>query len=161
MFKGVISLLGVREGSHVGSDDRFSRAVFPNPAVIDPDRATTKILYGGHIMRDKKHGAAAAVEVAHLLKALLLKPRVAHGQDLIYKQDIRLQVCRDGEAQTKTHAGGIVFDRGIEKLFGHRKRRDLVEFSLDLFLSHSHDRAVEKQILAAGEFRVESGADFQ
>ena len=54
-----------------------------------------------------------------------------------------------------------MFDRRIEKPLDLGKSDDLVELLADLRPRHAEDRAVEIDILAAGQFRVKAGADFQ
>ena len=55
----------------------------------------------------------------------------------------------------------IALDRRIEKLLDLGKGDDLVKLAHDLGAGHAEDRAVEKDVLAAGQFRMKAGADFE
>ena len=48
------------------------------------------------------------------------------GKHLIYDQNFRLQLRRDRKGQTHKHTAGILFHRGIEKLFNFGERHDLI-----------------------------------
>ena len=49
----------------------------------------------------------------------------------------------------------------VEEFLDLGERDDLVELAFDLPAAHAEDRAVEENVLAAGQLRVKAGADFQ
>ena len=55
----------------------------------------------------------------------------------------------------------IALHRRVEKFLDLGEGDDLVEFSRDLRSAHAEDRAVEKDVLATGQFRVKAGADLE
>ena len=55
----------------------------------------------------------------------------------------------------------VALDRRIEELLHLGEGDDLVELALDLRRGHAKDGAVEIDVLPAGQFRVEAGADLQ
>ena len=92
--------------------------------------------------------------------ALLLKGQVTHREDLVYEQDVRIHVCGDGEPEPGHHSGGVALDRGVQERFDAREVDDRVELGLDLLGPHSEDRAVEEDVLAAGQVRVKPRSHF-
>ena len=100
-------------------------------------------------------------DIAHLAEALLLERGVADGQHLVDDQDLRLQMRGHGEREAHVHAARIALHRRIEELLDLGERDDLVELRGDLGLRHAEDGAVEKDVFAAGQLRVEAGADFE
>lgn len=97
----------------------------------------------------------------HFFNALLLKFRVPHGQDLVDDQNFGFQVGGYGKTQAHLHAGGVEFDRRIDMFFHPAEVDDLVQFAVDLLFGHAQDGAVHVDVLAAGQFGVEAGADLQ
>ena len=78
-------------------------------------------------MADEQDGPAGASDLAHSSQAFLLKPLIAHGEDLIDQQDLRLEVGRDREGQAHVHAARIALHRRIEEFLDLREGDDLVE----------------------------------
>src|SRR4051812_41102553 len=65
-------------------------------------------------------------------------------------------MCRDREAQSNVHAGGIMLHGSIEKFLKLSECHNFVKLSNDLSLSHAEDRAVEKNVFATGQLRMKS-----
>ena len=86
---------------------------------------------------------------------------VADRQHLVDDQDLRLQVGGHRERQPHVHAAGVALHRRVEELLDLGERDDLVELPVDLAAAHAQDRAVEVDVLAAGQLGVEAGADLQ
>src|ERR1019366_9778471 len=59
------------------------------------------------------------------------------------------------------HAATIVFHRCIDELLDLGKGDNLVELPMHLGAGHSEDGTVEENILTAGEFGMEAGANLQ
>ena len=66
---------------------------------------------------------------------------------------------REGEAYV--HAARIVLHRGVDKLLDLGEGDDLIELARDLRPPHAQDGAIQKDVVAAGQFRVKSRADFE
>ena len=108
------------------------------------------------------HGAALPDgDILHLAKTLLLELRVAHGEHLVHDKDLRLEVGRHREGEPHIHAAAVALHRRVEKPVDLGEGHDLIELAFDLQPAHPKDRAVEEDVLAAGEFRVEAGAHLQ
>ena len=97
----------------------------------------------------------------HLSNTFFLKVGVADGKDFVNYEDLAFEVGCDRESKANGHPDGISLDRSIDVAFNTAEIDDLVELSIDLFLAHSEDRAIEIDIFAAREFRVKPGADLQ
>ena len=59
------------------------------------------------------------------------------------------------------NAAAVVLDWGIEELLDYGEGDDLIELATDIGVGHSENGAVEKDVLEAGEFGVEAGADLE
>ena len=68
---------------------------------------------------------------------------------------------RNREAQTHHHAARIRFHRLVDELADLREFGDFREPEIDLFRGKSQNRRIQVYVLAAGEFGVESGAEFE
>ena len=77
------------------------------------------------------------------------------------EQDLRLEVGGDGEGQPHIHAARVALDRRVDEPVDLGERDDLVELASDLAAAHAEDRAVEVDVLPAGQLGVEAGADLQ
>src|SRR5208282_3852753 len=65
------------------------------------------------------------------------------------------------ERQPHIHAAGVALDGGVDEFLQLREGDDLVELARDLSLLHAQNGAIEIDVLAAGEFRMEAGADLE
>ena len=99
--------------------------------------------------------------VAHLPETLPLERGVAHGQDLVDDEDLRLEMGGHRKGQAHVHAARVALHRRVDELADLGERDDLVELSVDLGLSHAEDGAAEIDVLEPGELLVEAGADLE
>ena len=65
------------------------------------------------------------------------------------------------ESQPHVHAAGVLFDRPVQKFPNIGEGRNRRERALDGPAAQAHDLAVEKYVLPAGEFRIESRAQLE
>jgi len=112
-------------------------------------------------MAHKQHGAPLLGNVAHFPQALALKIRVADSQHFIHHQNLRFQMRRDRESEPQVHAAGIAFDRSVNELSDFRKIDNFIKAGQYFFAGHAQNRAVEKDILPSGQFRMKASAHFQ
>ena len=101
------------------------------------------------------------LQLMELLTRLRLEVRIPHREDLIDHQDVGTGMDRHREPQPHIHAAGVVLHRVVDEAGHSREFDDLVELRVDVVLGHPQDRAVQVDILASAELRVESGADFE
>ena len=130
-------------------------------AALDLDDARAQAAHGGHVVADEDDGAARAGDLLHLPEALALEAEVADREDLVDEQDLGLEVCGHGEGEAHEHAGGVALDRGVEELGDLGELDDVVELAPDLRPRHAQDGAVEVDVLAAAEFRMEARAHLE
>ena len=112
-------------------------------------------------MRHQEDARAALAEPVHPLAALPLELHVADREHLVEEEDVRVDVGGDGEAEARDHPGGVGAQRRVEKLLDPREVDDLREAARHIATGMAEDRAVQEDVLAAGELRVEAGADLQ
>src|SRR3981081_377527 len=67
----------------------------------------------------------------------------------------------DGEGQAHVHAARGTLHRRVDKPFDFGKGDNLVELAIDFSFVHAENRAVEIDVLAAGELGMKAGADFE
>ena len=70
-------------------------------------------------------------------------------------------MCRDGKGEAHVHPARIVLDRGVQELLNLGEVYDLVKLALDLVALHPEDGAIQVDIVAAGQFRMKAGPDFE
>ena len=87
---------------------------------------------------------------------LLGKVEVAHGQDLIYHQYVRLDLGGDGKAQPGNHARGKAANRGVEEVPQLGKVHDPVEVLLHLPAVVAQQRAIEKDVFPGSQVHIEA-----
>ena len=156
-----IRMLRAGHGPKIVLDDVRGRPVTLDAAIFQAKDAATNLADARHIVADENHGPPMVRHFLHFPQALLLKAAVSHRQDFVDDQNIRLEVGGHGESQPHIHARGEAFDRGVQEHFRFGKADDFVEFALDLDLGHAEDGPVQENVLAAGQFRMESGSHLQ
>ena len=141
---------------HIDGNGLLHISVKDDLALVQHDTAAAELADGGHIVADIQHRAAVLIgDIAHLAKAFLLELHIADRQHLVHDHDLAVEVGGHGKGQLDKHTAGIALDRRVDKF------DDLRQLGIDLGLSHAEDRAVHIDILAAGHFIVEAGADLQ
>ena len=105
--------------------------------------------------------AALGLELLHALDALALEALVADGEDLVDEQDLGIDVDGDGEAEAHEHAARVVLDLLVDEGLELGERHDRVEVAVGLLLGQAEDRGVQVDVLAAGQLRVETGAELE
>jgi hypothetical protein len=101
------------------------------------------------------------LHVLHPPQALALERRVADGEHLVDDQHLRLEVGGDGEREPQVHAARVVLDRRVDEALDLGEGDDLVELAHDLVALHAEHGAVQKDVLASAQLRVEAGADLE
>ena len=125
---------------------------------LQQQRARAQRRHRGEVVADEQHGAPLALpHLAHLPQALVLERLIADGQHFVHQQDVGVEMRRDGEGEPHRHPARVALDRHVEERLDAGELDDLVEPLPDLGAAHSDERAVEEDVLAAGELRMESG----
>ena len=110
-------------------------------------------------MRHQQDGLVAAPELRELVEALVREAFVADGQHFVDQQHVGIDVDGHGEAEPHVHARRVGLHRRVDELPQLRELDDLVEAPLDLALRQAEHDAVDEDVLAAGDLRVEAGAE--
>src|SRR4051794_14245432 len=137
------------------------RALGDLRAMVKQHRARTEFRDRRQVVTHEQDSAPLAGDGLHAAEAFLLKREVADRKDLVNDEDLRLEVGGYRERETQVHAARVALDRRVDKTLDLSERDDLVELPGDLPAPHPEDRAIEKDVLAAGELRMEPCADLQ
>jgi hypothetical protein len=81
---------------------------------------------------------------------------VTSSERFVEDQDVRLHVDRDGEAQPGAHPARVGLQRLVHELSDVREGRYVVETLHQLLALYTQDQAVQHNVLAARELRIES-----
>ena len=128
---------------------------------IEPDRIRAEAHHCVEVVAHEQHRATAALHLRHLAETFSLELGVADRQDLVDDHDFGVEVRRDCERQSQVHPGRVSLHRCVEEAFHAGECDDLVELSSDVASVHSEDRAVEVDVLPAGQLGVETGPHLQ
>ena len=148
--------------AQVLADHGAGWAIGGDLSVTEVDGALAKRLDGREIVADEDDRASAARDLADLAEAFLLKLGVAHRENLVDEQNLRLEVRRDREGETEIHPARVPLHRRVEE--GARspaKATISSKLRCDLAARHADDHAVQVDVLATGELGMEARPDLQ
>ena len=131
------------------------------PALAQQHRTCAQALDRGRVVRDEDDRPAALLELVDLAEALALELLVADGEHLVEQQHVDLEVRGDGEAEAHDHARRVRADGQLHEALELGERLDLGHVPADRLALEPEDRAVQVDVLAAGELRVEAGAELE
>src|SRR5690348_2518336 len=144
----------------VARDDVLRPPVFQQFTLIDQQHAIAKFADHLHVVGNHNHGLPAFTKAADALVAFLAESGIAHRQNLVNQQDIRVNLGGHGESQSHVHAGRILFDRGINEFANLREVYDALLPFQNLPAGQTQQQAVNEDVLPSGEFVVKSGPQF-
>src|SRR5581483_3627379 len=98
---------------------------------------------------------AAATELRKLVEALMRESSVADSEDFVDEQDVRIDVNRHCKPKPHVHAGRVRLHRSIDELAQLGEVHDVIEAVLNFALRQAEHDAVDEDVLAAGNFRME------
>ena len=130
-------------------------------APFEEQSAVAVLLDADQIVRHEDHRPALALVAGKDLEAFGLEARVADGKHLVHEQDRRLGLDGDREAEAHLHARGVVLELLVGKAFQVREMHDRVHPAAQLRPAEAEDGAVQVDVLASGELRVEAHAELQ
>ena len=122
------------------------------------DAAITNLRHQIQVVAHHDQGLASRAQLLNLRDALLLEGLVAHRQNLIHQEDIRACVHGNRESQAQVHTRRVELHLGIDELVNLSKIHNRIEGSLNLFLGHAQNRAVQVHVIASGQVGVETSA---
>ena len=103
--------------------------------MVEDDDAAGELGDGVERVGDEQDRAALGLELCDLGQALLLEGLVAHGEDLVHQQDVRVDVHGHGERELDIHARAVDLDRVVDPLAELAELNDRVEQALGLLAS--------------------------
>ena len=95
------------------------------------------------------------MDLAH---AALPEIYVADGQGLVHQQNFGIHMDRHRECEPHDHAARICLDGTIDEVADLREGLDFGEASVHFLSGKAQDRAIEINVVAAGELGIETGA---
>jgi len=110
-------------------------------------------------VRDEHERDTSREQLAHPRDALLLESDVADAQHFVDEEDVRVEVSRNRKPEAGIHARGIPLDRCVDEFLDAGKVDNRVELARNLGARHSHDRALQIDVLAARQIGVKAGGD--
>ena len=152
----LLRLALAREQAPVLDDRLVRRPVERDETVLQQHRAIAEPLDRRRVVRDEHDRAAALLELEDLAEALALERLVADGEHLVEQQDVGLDVRRDREAEPHVHPRRVRAHRQVDEVLEPGERDDLVELLANRGAPEPVDRAVEVDVLAAGQVGMEA-----
>ena len=110
---------------------------------------------------NEEDGDAARAQFVDFAHAALAEIDVAYRQGFVHQQDFGVDIDGDGEGQADYHAARISFDRLIDEVADFGEVFDVFVALVDLAGAEAEDGAVQVDVVAAAEFGIESGAEFE
>src|SRR5208283_1027408 len=115
----------------------------------------------GNRVRNEQDGDAARAQFVDLAHAALAEIDVADGEGLVHQPDFGVHIDGHGEGQPHHHAARIGFYRLVDEVADLGEDLDILIALVDLPGGEAEDGAVEVDVVASGEFGVESSAQFE
>src|SRR5262252_1588887 len=69
-------------------------------------------------------------------------------------QDFWFQMGCNSKCQSHVHAARVVLHRSVHEFVDFGEGHNLVEFGRNLGFTHTHDRAIQKDVLSSGQLRM-------
>ena len=151
-------LLAVLDVDDVGGDDPLRIAFALGLALIQPVRLVAELLDEIERMRDQQDRFVAPAELGELVETLVREALIADGKHFVHEQHFGIDVHGHGKAEAHIHAGRVGLHRRIDEVLHLGELDDLVEAAADVLLGEAQHDAVDENVLAAGNLRMEAGA---
>ena len=136
-------------------------AAAPSKATRPPSSTTTRshdALDRARVVRDEHERRARLDLLGDARQALALERLVADREHLVDQQHVGVEVRGDREAEPHEHAARVRLDRHVDEVAELGELDDALDPLLDLLAREAVQRAVELDVLAAGEVAARSPA---
>ena len=153
--------LALQHQPDVAVDHVVGRALRRDASVEQQDGAVGELLHQAQVVGDEQHRDAALAQLLKLAHAAVGEDRVAYRQGFVHDEDFGVHVNGRREGQAHVHAARILFHRPFDELADLREGLDGGHGAGDFGAAEPHDLAVQVDVFAAGELRVETGAQLQ
>ena len=85
--------------------------------------------YCCHVVGDEEDGAAVGVgDGLHLADGFLLELGIAHGEDLVNNQNLRVKMSGYGKTEPDHHATGVALHRRVDVTLASAEIDDFIQF---------------------------------
>ena len=128
---------------------------------LQQDRALAERTQGVEVVADEQQGGAARQDLLDARHRLGLERGIADRQCLVDDQDVGVDVHLHRERQAQCHAGAVGLDRLVDVVADVGEGDDVIEQGVDARRGQAQDRAVDVDVLAPGQFRVEAGTQLK
>src|SRR5262249_55064585 len=118
------------------------RAVVNDLSLFQINYAIAHGLDAEHIVRYEKNSRPIAFKVLRKIHAFALESKITYGEYFIQKQDVRLEVGRNGKRQPHAHAARIALHRRIDEILHLGKVNDGIELASNFRPTHAKNGAV-------------------
>src|SRR5262245_9552165 len=140
--------------------DRLTGSSVENElTLLQNQRTVAEVLDLFGVVRDEEDRDAVLLQLPDLAHALALERRVTDRETLVDEEHVAVGVYGDSEAEAHVHPRRVVPHLGVDEPPDVGELDDRVELVVDLGLGHADDRAVEVDVLPAGQVGVEPRAD--
>ena len=146
---------------HVAFDRRGGVAAKDRAPAFEKKRAVAELGHVVHGVGDEHDHGAAREQPFQALVAFLAEKDVADGQRLVDDEDFGLEARGHGKGQAQEHAARIGLDRLVEVDADVGEGGDIVHARLDDIARDAEHGGVDVDVLPAGEFRLEAGAELE
>jgi hypothetical protein len=116
---------------------------------MEPQSSIAGGLDRSQIMRDEEQGGSLREDVAHPIETPLLESSISDRENLIDKQDRRLQKSSHRKPKPHLHAARVELDLAIDRILQFRKFHNLLESLGYFFPAETKQRSVEIGVLPA------------
>ena len=142
--------------------DRFTRLpVVLELTLLEENPTIAHSLERSARVRDERDCHASPLELEDALDAFPLEGLVPDGEHLVEEQDFCIDVDGDREPEAHVHARGVRSNWQVDEALELAELDDRVEPAVDLLFAQAVDRCAQVDVVAAGEVRVEAGAELE
>ena len=143
-------------------NDLIARPSSPHWPAVEQDRAVAEPRDRCMLWETKSTVRPELPNVLHATEAPPLELGVADGEHLVDEQDLGLEVRGDRERESHVHPARVALHRRVEERRSTPANSTISsKLACDLAAPHPEDRAVQVDVLAAGQLGVEAGADLE
>jgi len=153
--------IGERGDGVVGGGGVGEGAVEGEAAGAEEETSGAETAGGSGVVADVEEGDAPAEVGVDAIGAAGLEARVADGESLVDEEDVGEPLGGHGEAEAGDHARGVVLEGAGGDVGEFGEVEDGVGAATGLGGGNADEDGGEDDVLAAGEFGIEAGAEFE
>lgn len=101
-----------------------------------------------------------AMERGKIIVTFFLEGSVANGENFIEDENITLGANSNGKGEADLHAGGVIFEFLVHKIFEFGEFDDIIIHGGDFGVTEAKHGTIEIDVFATSELHVEADAKF-